>query len=261
MHRSEKELEGLAIHARDGLIGRVTDTYFDDEEWRTRYVVVDTGKWLNSRRVLLSAAQLRPVAPGNPTLVIDATCDQVRRSPPLDAHRPVSRQQERTLHDYFGWPYYWGASLAGAAVPLAVPPPPPALPPLVPAADRRLNAGVPELPEDLVEPHLRSAYEVRGYHIEASDGTIGHVDDFLLDETSWAIRHLVIDTRNWWPGKKVVVAPRWVQEVRWPDRVVTVALTRSAIESAPEFDAALGVSDGYLETLEHYYEDLGAGRR
>ncbi|HEY0945081.1 MAG TPA: PRC-barrel domain-containing protein, partial [Opitutaceae bacterium] len=107
------------------------------------------------------------------------------------------------------------------------------------------------------DPHLRSAREVRGYHIEASDGSIGHVEDFLLDEQTWTIRYIIIDTRNWWPGRKVVVSPHWISAVRWADSTVAVALLRDEIKNAPEYDPSRGLTVEYAVRLDDYYARLG----
>ena len=61
------------------------------------------------------------------------------------------------------------------------------------------------------DPHLRSSRAVTGYHIQATDGDLGHVEDFIVDDHSWTIRYMVLDTTNWWPGKKVLVAPDWIE--------------------------------------------------
>lgn len=260
MLRSEKELEGTPIHATDGAIGKIRDSYIDDEHWVLRYAVVDTGKWLESRVVLLASAQLRAGAPDTPGLHVDATMEQVRNSPSADSERPVSRQHEQRLHDYFGWPYYWGASSMGG-IPLAVPPVVPTIPsPGLGAEVPRLRAGATSaLAEDRdngSDPHLRSVREIRGAPLAARDGTIGHVEDLLLDEQSWSVRYLVVDTRNWWPGKKVLLEPRWVKQVAWPDRVAAVTLKRDEIKGAPEYAPGHSPTEAYLAALDSYYRHL-----
>ena len=64
--------------------------------------------------------------------------------------------------------------------------------------------------EEANDVHLRSANKVTGYRIGATDGDIGHVEDFIIDDETWEIRYMVVDTQNWWPGKKVLVAPQWI---------------------------------------------------
>jgi len=84
-------------------------------------------------------------------------------------------------------------------------------------------------------PRLRSADEVEGYHIAASDGEIGHVETFLIDDAAWAIRYMVVDTRNWLPGRKVLVSPAWIQGISWSQNEVTVDLTREQIKNSPPY--------------------------
>jgi len=70
------------------------------------------------------------------------------------------------------------------------------------------------------DPHLRSTRQVTGYHIHATDGELGHVEDFIVDDENWAVRFLVVDTRNWLPGKKVLLSPQWIERVEWADSSV-----------------------------------------
>ncbi len=89
--------------------------------------------------------------------------------------------------------------------------------------------------EESGDVHLRSAAKVTGYHIEATDGEIGHVEDFIIDDETWEIRYMVVDTRNRLPGKKVLIAPRWIHQVSWDNSKVYVNLSREAIENEPEY--------------------------
>jgi hypothetical protein len=259
MLRSLNELEGYAIGAADGPIGHVTDFLFDDETWVVRYLVVDTGSWLSSRKVLIS-----PIAIGQPTwthrtLPVSITREQVRNSPDIDTDKPVSRQYELGYADYYGYfPYYWGASgLWGASdypgtLMLGLARAPPDIEPRTVAADRaQLAREIDQHRSD--DPHLRSVKAVMHYHIEASDGGIGHVQGLLLDEQTWAIRYLIVDTSNWWLGHQVLIAPRWIDGMSWSERTVSINLSREAIKGAPPYHAA-GALDRTQELRlhEHY---------
>lgn len=101
--------------------------------------------------------------------------------------------------------------------------------------------------------HLRSIKEVTGYRIEALDGTIGHVEDFLIDEETWAIRYMIVDTKNWWPGKKILVSPTWIKNVSWIEKSVTVELTKDNIEQGPQYDPNQTVTREYEDALYTYY--------
>jgi len=239
MLQNLKHIEGRALRARDGALGEVKDFYFDDAHWHIRYLVVETGAWLNSRRVLISPDAVK-YSPDEPDVFpVDLTMEQVRNSPEVYADNPVAHEQEAALRMYYGWPTYWDAfaSVAGPIVntlgPGYVPPPPPPMP-----------AG---------DPHLRSANEMIGSHLTATDGSIGHVEDFLIDENGWRLRYLVVDTGNWLPGRKVIVAPNWIREVSWEEHTVTVGLTRAQIKTSPPYKASASWNKEYLERLHEYY--------
>ena len=263
MLRSAKSLEGLELRARDGEIGNVKDVYFDDHHWHVRYLVVATGSWLTGRMVLIASAALTARDWDKRALAVDLTKDQVRNSPSVDTARPVSRQQELDLHRYYGWPYYWGAPMFGGYVPPVNPAAAPAAAALrtgnVPHAraldETQRESGVAADMRQAAEsdPNLRSAANVRGYHIEATDGSIGHVEDVLVDDDTWAVRSLLIDTRNWWPGKKVVVVPAHIQSIDWMSRTARVALTRELIRTSPEYDESRPMPADYVDRLEAHY--------
>jgi hypothetical protein len=220
----------LNIAAMDGDIGTVDDVLFEDATWTIRYLVVDTGKWLTGRKVLISPVAVRDAAWGQRQLNVHLTREQVKDSPDIDTDKPVSRQHERAYFDYYGYPYYWAGPLRWGALPL---------PPMHDAENPDLRAAEPNVPNAEGErlpanPHLRSARAVMGHGIEALDGPLGHVEDFVYDERDWSIAALAIDTRNWLPGRHVVVPIDRVEAVRWDDRTVKVGLTQDAVrQSSP----------------------------
>jgi sporulation protein YlmC with PRC-barrel domain len=248
MLRTMKDLEGYAIQATDGDIGHVKDVYFDDQRWVVRYLVVETGQWLASRKVLIS-----PIAIGRPdwagkVLPVSITKEQVKGSPDIDTDKPVSRQHEMRYLGYYGYPNYWGGTgpWGNALTPNMI---------LMNGSYGGLNAeengGQPNLDSAGVEtgrdqdgnPHLRSCKEVLRYQIEASDGGIGHVENLLIDEETWAIRYMIVDTSNWWLGHQVLISPQMVREVRWSDNTVAIKATQQAVKNAPPYDPALALSE------------------
>lgn len=78
---------------------------------------------------------------------------------------------------------------------------------------------------------------MRGFHVQATDGGIGHVDDFLVDE-GWTIRYLVVDTSNWLGGKSVLIPSSAVEKVNSPDKKIVLKLTRAEVEQSPSVDTA-----------------------
>ena len=85
---------------------------------------------------------------------------------------------------------------------------------------------------------LHRLSRIRGFHVRASDGAMGHVDDFIVDETSWQIRYLVVDTSNWMGGKWVAISPDSVTKVEWAEQRIYVALTQDEIRNSPTLDEA-----------------------
>ena len=245
MQLTVSKLKGFSIGAKDGYIGAVDDVLFDDKLWTVRYLVADTAKWLPGRKVVISPIALGHVEPGEERLPVSLTKKQVENGPDVDS-RHFSREHERSYYDYYGWPYYWvgGDVWGGAALPASL------------AAEQQMEMAVVEQEENDDSTHLRSAKEVIGYYIEANDGDIGHVDDFVVDDDSWEIRYMVVDTKNWWPGKKVLVAPEWIERVSWADSRVYVDLSRDAIKTGPEFDAA-HLDRDYEERLYKNYDRPG----
>jgi hypothetical protein len=243
MLRNAKNLKGYRLGALDGEIGKVRDFYFDDQTWTVRYLVADTGTWLPARQVLISPYALKKANETDEILNVDLSKKEIEASPPISADMPVNRQYEVEYYKYYGWPAYWyGPALWG-----------PGPYPLYyghgggPAEPRveKTHEG---------DPHLRSAQEVTGYYIQAKDGEIGHVEDFILDDENWAIRYMEIDTRNWWPGKKVLIAPQWIESVSWDQSKVFVSLLRETIKGAPEYDSEAGISRDYETRLFDFYD-------
>jgi hypothetical protein len=240
MFRNTNTLQDYAIHATDGMVGHVRDFYFDDQAWVIRYLVVETGNWLMGRRVLVSPMLFAVPEWTARELSVTRTCEQIRNSPDIDTERPVSRQQEAQYLGYYQSPYYWGGTglWGDEMVPDMLVAGPPAAQPDPHASD---------------DPHLRSCLAVTGHHIQALDGELGHVSGFLVDDTTWAIRYLVVDTSNWWLGSQVLIAPLWIDAVNWGERSVSVSLSRQAIRTAPPYDPKLQPDRAQeLALFKHY---------
>lgn len=242
MLRSVKNLWGYKILAKDGEVGNVHDFLFDDERWTIRYLVVDTRTWLPGRKVLIS-----PQALGFPdwethTFPVDLTMEEVETSPETDVKKPISQHYEEELHRHYGWDFYW---LAGAHQWSGLVSPPPL----------KNEKKRPEEPEQeaLKDYHLRSAREVNAYQIQASDGKIGHVDDFIFDDATLALRYIVVDTKDWLPGKKVLISPAWIERVSWGDSKVYVNMDRESVKSSPEYKPSDPVNRIYEERLYDFY--------
>lgn len=257
MLRSSKDLEHYAIHATDGLIGHARDFYFDDKAWVVRYLVVETGGWLSDRDVLISPISLGHCDHSKKLIPVSLTKAQVKGSPEIDTHQTISRQHEMDYLDYYGYTYYWGGNgFWGAGSfprPMVVSPDNPDGQGTLSHASRTQEGG--SAAGD--DPHLRSINAVHDYRIEATDGDIGHVKAFLLEEGTWAIRYLVVETSHWWSGHQVLIVPEWIRAVSWRDRTVNVVVTRQQIKEAPPYDAELLLERKHEEALFKHHGSLG----
>jgi len=264
MLRSLQDLHGYAIRATDGVIGHVTDIYFDDHNWGVRYFIVETGSWLSSRKVLISLFAISKPDWAERVLPVSITREQVRASPDIDMAKPVSRQHEKEHLEYYGFPFYWaGAGLwAGPAYPGAM---------LTGVGyegsggdylmaqtdDARAAEAEEERRKDSCNPYLRSCNALLKYHIEAIDGGMGHVGGLLFDEETWAIRYVIVETSNWWVGHQVLIAPRWIQEINWSDAAITIDLSRQAVKDAPAYDSSLPITREHEMNLHQHHGRAG----
>jgi hypothetical protein len=242
---TNKHVKDFTIRAVDGEIGTVADIYFDDETWAIRYLVVDTGGWLGGRQVLISPISVVQTDWAAKQLDVALTKRQVENSPAIDTHQPVSRQYEAAFLGYYGYPYYWGGPYLWG----------PAFYPAGLADPTSASAGAiaNRVRRESPDSHLRSTDAVTGYDIEAADGEIGHVDGFVVDDEAWAIRYMEVATRNWWPGKKVLVSPSWIERVSWEESKVYVGLSREAIQDGPEYVESRPVTREYENLLYFHY--------
>jgi sporulation protein YlmC with PRC-barrel domain len=241
MLRSLKDLEQYKVSATDGEIGTVTNFFLDDDRWVVRDLVVDTGGFfLGGRGVLISPISFGRADGESRCFHVALTMEKIRNSPGIDTDKPVSRQHERDYYQYYGYLNYWGyPGIWGMG----------AYPGLL-ANGWGQPPPAHEVPGDV---HLRSAREVRGYGVLGTDEAIGHVDDFVVDDETWEVRYLVIDTSNWWFGKKVLIPPCWATGGSWEERQVHVALPRTTIKDSPEWDPSVGVNREYESRLYDYY--------
>lgn len=229
MQHSLRSMVGFSIRATDGDLGKVHDFYFDDATWTIRYMVAETGNWLPGRKVLISLVALGKPDWNSRTFPVNLTCDQVRNSPDIDTEMPVFRQHQAALHEYYQWPLYWESGYQGT---MGITPYPLLEVPLVQKSPD---------PDRHDDPHLRSTRQVTGYHIHATNGEIGHVEDFFVDDENWTICNLVVETGNWLVGKKVIIPPSWIKSVNWAEAGVYIDRMRESVKNSPDVDPAKAI--------------------
>lgn len=242
LHRAET-LENYKLKGIDGELGSTKDFYFDDRFWTIRYLVADTGNWLIGRQVLLSPYSLVAINKEDENIIVDLDEKQIEESPSLDSDKPVSRQFEKAYFDYYTLPTYWGGRHMWGAWPYLM-------------QEEQVTVADSEDKESW-DPNLRSTKAVTGHHIQAIDGEIGHVEDFIIDEETWSIRYLIIDTKNWWGGKKVLVSPQWIDRISWEESKVFINLSQESIKQSPEYSDDLLLTRDYEDKLFNHYSRKG----
>ena len=244
MFKHLRDLEGFRLAAEDGEIGHVTDLYFEDAAWAVRYLVVATGSWLFGKNVLISPNAVERVNWDDECIKVNLTMEQVRNSPDIDTDRPISRQQEADYHLYYNFPPYWGGVALWGRYDE----------PGGEATQAESEATMQDKEYGAKwDSHLRSAREVRGYHVVAIDGKVGHLDNFLCNPDSWAIRYLVIDTGGWLKKHEVLFTPKLVDRVIWAEATVNVNASRELMESAPEYTPDTKIDRAFEEALFAHY--------
>ena len=244
MKRSVNSLIGYTISVLDGEIGKVKDFYIDDKTWTIRYLIVETGSWLSGRKVLIAAEMLIEPDWDKEVLPVNLTKEQVKNSPDIDTREPVSRQEEIKWQNYYLRTSYWGTGFYERGMPYY----------MHEVINDTTDKGFPEKTEHL--SHLRSTAKVTGYNIMATDGIIGDVKDFIVNDNDWGINFLVVDTGNWLPGKKVIISPKLIDEIDWATSEVSVKTSIAHVKNSPEYNPDQPISDDHEVHLHNYYSEF-----
>jgi uncharacterized protein YrrD len=243
MFYKAKALENFLLKSLDGEIGEVEEFYFDDKHWAIRYLVANTGNWLTGREILISPHAILSVKKDEQQILIDLTKKQIEESPSLDHAKSLSRQFEETYYSYYGWPVYWGGPYMWG------------LYPYIERNREKNKTNIHAIKND--DPNLRRMRDVGGSHLQGTDGEIGSVEDFIIDDQIWSIRYLVINTSNWWFGKKVLISPKWIDRVSWVESKVFLNLTRDEIRQSPEYTGETMLTREYEIELHQHYNRQG----
>jgi hypothetical protein len=193
--------------------------------------------------VLISPYALGPVVESKHGIAVRLTKQQIEDSPAIESDQPVSRQFEESYFGYYGWPGYWAGPYCWGYYPYL-------------ERDRE-KWPTSNSEGDTRSGHLRSSRDATGHNIQASDGEIGHLEDFILDDETWAIRYLIVSTRNWWPGKKILLSPQWIERISWSESKIFVNLSREAIKQAPEYEEDSMPDRAYEVRLYQHFQRPG----
>jgi len=244
MLRNINEIIGYELLIEGKSVGNCKDLLFDDDCWTIRYLLADTGKWLFDKKVLIS-----PLMISNPDwsariINLNISKEQLEDCPSQTVDEPVSREYEEKINQFFGYPSYWSSNgLWGhAAFPTD----------LSISLASEFDEDIPNLLKLMIDEknHLRSFKKVKGYSINALNGDIGHLEDIIVDDQTWALRYIVVDTRNWFPGgKKVMLSLNWVEAISWLNSNFSVNLSKEKIKESPEFDPGKPIKSKYEKRL------------
>jgi hypothetical protein len=199
-----KQVYGASLEGSDGRAGSIYDLLFDDRTWGLRHIVVNVDRWFLGRQVLLDPACVWTAGGENRGLRVGLTKEQVRNCPDVESDLPVARREAVAAAQVLVWEAYWSAIAESS-----------------PGAEG--------------DKHLRSTKMLTGLHIHCTDGQLGHVVDFLIDRQSWTVREIIVDTRNWWPGKRVLIEPSLVDAIDWEKREIRLSISRDQVENRPAY--------------------------
>jgi uncharacterized protein YrrD len=245
MKRNINSLIGFKVEGTDGDIGSVVEFYFDDATWTVRYLIVDTGRFLFDREVLISSGVLLRPDWEAKLFRVNLTREQIKTSPDIDTKLPVARQEEIRLQNHYLWAGYWGEGFYAGGLPVSM------YNVLARDEDDKVQKE-----ESLDNPHLRNTRQVKGYTIKAVDGDIGDICDFIVDDSTWRLDFLVVDTGHWFPGKKVLISPDWVKEIHWKNATINIKATIDQVKNSPEYHADQSLSKEYQLHLHNYFKEF-----
>ena len=245
-------LEKSHLRATDGRIGKIETFLFDEEQWVLRYILAKYGFAFLGRRVLISPMSVTGALRDSETIAVGLTRKQIKNAPPADLAQPVSRKKEAQFLSYYRMPAYWGGAglWGGALTPLEA-----GSLSSAPAVDEAF-APESDLESDR-ESHLRSTHEVAGYRLHASEEEAGVVTDFVIEDTTWAIRYLRVETDDEIGGGALFISPHWVREISWIERRISIDMALEQLRDVPKVGAG---GEPSRDEEEHLHDFFGMAR-
>ena len=239
MYRSLKQIQHYSLLTKNEEACKLEDLFFNETTWKTQYLVVKTGSFFSARNVLLNPVIVEKIIDADKKIQLLISNDHVKKCPSVNSVLPISLEAELLLAKYWEWI------------------PKDAEGPLPPEAGHSIEVEAEteskDLSERAAESKLRSYEEVKGYTIYAPDGHFGHIEDFLFDD-DWLIRYAVVDTRNWIPGKRVLLPVGQIEEVKWAEHSLHVEASCELVKSAPAYDESKGVTPEDEEAVRNHFK-------
>jgi len=196
-----RNLYGTSVDASDGRLGNIIDFLFDDQRWHVGHLVLNAGRWLRRRRVTLPYDTIVMKDWSDRHVFIEGlTRQQIRISPATETRVPISLHESLAEVTIMDWDTYL------------------------------VNTTFTDHPWQISDdPHIHNTRDVVGYHVQGSDGPIGYVSDFVINDESWSVSDLVVNMRNWLPGRQILIPTAHIEEVRGANRSMRISLSRKSI--------------------------------
>ena len=255
-----KKLMGLTVHAKDGDAGEVQAFYFDNRWWSVRYLAVETGSWFNSRRVLVPPASFSSIDISSKRINSNLTVDQIQGSPDVDFNLVLSRGVEADTLRHRGLPRFTLTNeerLLSQLLPHET-----AEERIMTSRGEKTFASVQQggmsMAAELVPGarHLFSSDEIFRYRLQATDSDIGNIDDVILDDRTWAIKYLIVDTSQLQPERKVLLSPWRIDRIGVIESMIRINLSKTAINGGPGYDPSRQIDAEYDRNVREYYESV-----
>jgi uncharacterized protein YrrD len=233
-------LTGAAVNAVDGEVGTLEDFMINDQNWAVGYLVVMSGDWTDRRKLLFPPATVKEAE--NKVKVFNLGVDRstVEQSPNFDLKASLTRQQEIELHQHYGLPIFSDSKLGPETQPLAE---------LL--SDMREH-GV-EIPGDEIHSRLFSFEDMKKFSVEARDGSLGSIEDLLVDLSTWKVQYMVLSTGSLLNNRQVLSAPGWIEKIDRDARTIQVDLAKETIENSPEYQPENLQDPDYQGRIEDFF--------
>lgn len=240
------DLQNYDVKGGTEHIGKLHDLYLDDETWQIKWFVIETGNWFSSNKILLDSQKITSLSPHDATLHVALTQQEVENAPSASEHPPVSDQHRNEFsyvaasHNTLLFPGYAGLMMPTTLI---------ERPDRPSEAEKDLDA----MAREQADRHLRSASEIEGYTIHASNGKLGPLSDLVIDTSEWTVELLALDTSKWMPGRTVVISPLSIDRISWESRELMVKMDKATIEASPELHSLKAIETSYVSRLNEYY--------